>query len=169
MTLPPEPDRWTIDQRTTLGTTSESEVVPPTTRTTDLPPAPPITDSLAASFTVSARHQHDGRRSLPPTEQGPVTRSEQETMAALGASGRQVFWLMMVAGQLVALAGVVVGLAVAYVGGRLVASSVYAMRASDPPVLFTAGAIVAIVTFAATMVPSIKASRLDPVQALRPE
>ena len=39
----------------------------------------PITDSLAASFTVSARHEHDGRRSLPPTEQAPVPRSEQET------------------------------------------------------------------------------------------
>ena len=54
----------------------------------------------------------------------------------------------------VALAGVVVGLAVAFIGGRLVASSVYAMRASDPLVLATAGAIVALVTFAhATMVP----------------
>jgi ABC-type antimicrobial peptide transport system permease subunit len=94
---------------------------------------------------------------------------ELATRLALGASGRQVFWLVMGAGQRLALAGVVVGLAVAYVGGRLVASSVYAMRASDPLVLFTAGAIVAIVTFVATMVPSIKASRLDPVQALRPE
>jgi putative ABC transport system permease protein len=94
---------------------------------------------------------------------------ELATRLALGASGRQVFWLMMGAGQRVALAGVVVGLAVAYIGGRLVASSVYAMRASDPLVLFTAAAIVALVTFAATMVPSIKASRLDPVQALRPE
>ena len=86
---------------------------------------------------------------------------ELATRLALGASGRQVFWLMMGAGKRVALAGVVVGLGVAYVGGRLVASSVYAM--------LTAGAIVAIVTFAATMVPSIKASRLDPAQALRPE
>jgi hypothetical protein len=48
-------------------------------RTTDLRPAPPITDSLAASFTASARHQHDGRRSLPPTEQVRLPRSEQET------------------------------------------------------------------------------------------
>jgi hypothetical protein len=71
-----------------LGTTSEIEVVPPvhsrsrpkaTARTTDLPPAPPATDSLTASFTVSARRQNEGRRSLPPTEQAPVRRSEQET------------------------------------------------------------------------------------------
>jgi ABC-type antimicrobial peptide transport system permease subunit len=94
---------------------------------------------------------------------------ELATRLALGASGRQVFWPMMGAGQRVALAGVVVGLAVAYIGGRLVASSVYAMRASDPVVLFTAGATVAIVAFAATKVPSIKAGRLDPAQALRPE
>jgi hypothetical protein len=43
-------------------------------------------------------------------------------------------------------------------GGRLVASSIYAMRAGDSLVLFTGGAIVAIVTFAAAMVPSIKAT-----------
>jgi hypothetical protein len=50
-----------------------------TARTTDLPPAPPTTDSLAASFTASARRQNDGRRSLPPTEPAPVPRLEQET------------------------------------------------------------------------------------------
>jgi putative ABC transport system permease protein len=96
-------------------------------------------------------------------------RDEIATRIALGASGRQVFWLMMSAGQRLALGGVAIGLALAYASGRLVASNVYAMRAGDPLILFTAGAIVALVTFAATMIPSIKASRLDPVQALRGE
>jgi putative ABC transport system permease protein len=96
-------------------------------------------------------------------------RGELATRIALGASARQVFWLMMGAGQKVAVVGVVIGVAAAYIAGRLVASSVYAMRASDPLVLFTAGGVVALVTFAATMVPAIKASRVDPVQALRPE
>jgi hypothetical protein len=41
-----------------------------TTRATELPTALPITDCLAARCTVSARHKHDGRRSLPPTAPG---------------------------------------------------------------------------------------------------
>jgi hypothetical protein len=45
----------------------------------DGPPPAPTTDSLAAGSTVRARHQHDGRRSLPPTAQTPMPRSEQET------------------------------------------------------------------------------------------
>jgi len=36
-----------------------------------------VTNSLAASFTVSARHKHEGRRSLPPAEQAPAPRSER--------------------------------------------------------------------------------------------
>jgi putative ABC transport system permease protein len=94
---------------------------------------------------------------------------ELATRIALGASGRQVFWLMMGAGQRLALAGVVVGLAATYGGGRLVASQVYEMRADDPLVLFTAAGLVAVIAFGAATIPAVKASRLDPVQALRPD
>ena len=41
---------------------------------------------------------------------------ELATRIALGASCRQVFWLMMGAGQRLAVAGLLVGLAIAYVG-----------------------------------------------------
>jgi ABC-type antimicrobial peptide transport system permease subunit len=76
---------------------------------------------------------------------------------------------MMSAGQRLALGGVVLGLAVAYAGGRVVASSVFAMRAADPVVLIAAGGIVAAVTCVATMIPAVRASRLNPVRALRSE
>ncbi len=94
-------------------------------------------------------------------------RGEIATRMALGASARQVFWLIMLDGHRLALVGLVLGLAGAYAGGRIVASSVYEMRASDPMILATAGILATVITLAATMIPAIRATRLDPVQALR--
>lgn len=94
-------------------------------------------------------------------------RTELATRMALGASVAQVFWLMMRDGQRLVTIGVVLGLVVAYVGGRLAAGSVFAMRADDPVVLLVASAVVAVVAGGATMIPAIRVSRQDPVSALR--
>jgi putative ABC transport system permease protein len=94
-------------------------------------------------------------------------RTELATRIALGAPSGHVFRMLLTTGQRLALIGVVIGLAAAYAGGRVVASYFYAMRAADPFVLIGAGAIVAAVTMAATMIPAFRASRVDPVRALR--
>jgi ABC-type antimicrobial peptide transport system permease subunit len=94
-------------------------------------------------------------------------RGEIATRIALGASRRQVFWLIMLAGNRLAVIGLVFGLAVAYAGGRVVASSVFEMRAADPAVLGSAGAIALLIAVAATMIPAMRAARQDPVRALR--
>ena len=94
---------------------------------------------------------------------------EIATRKALGATERDVFWMMMRAGEWLGATGLVIGLAAAYAGGRLVAGSVFSMRAADPGVLTAACAIVGGVTFAAILIPAIKASRLDPLRALRSE
>jgi predicted permease len=96
-------------------------------------------------------------------------RDEIATRIALGASGGQVFRLVMATGQRLAIVGVLLGVAGAYAGGRLVVSRVYAMRAADPVILLTAAAIVAAVALLATMIPAIRTSRLDPARALRAE
>jgi putative ABC transport system permease protein len=92
---------------------------------------------------------------------------EIATRIALGASSGRVFWLMMRSGQRLALAGIVLGLVGAFAGGRVVASSVYAMRAADPLILIAATVVVAAVTFLATAIPAVRASRVDPVRSLR--
>lgn len=96
-------------------------------------------------------------------------RDEFATRLALGASSGRVFGLVMRSGQRLAVAGVVLGLAAAYGGGRLVASRVYAMRAADPLVLIAAAVVVAVVALLATVVPALRASRIDPIRALRPD
>ena len=96
-------------------------------------------------------------------------RTELATRIALGAPSGQVFRMLLSTGQKLAIGGVLIGLATAYAGGRVVASYLYEMRAGDLLVLMSAGAIVAVVTIAATIIPAVRASRLDPVRALRAE
>jgi hypothetical protein len=60
-------------------------------------------------------------------------------------------------------------LAAAYIAGSLVARFVFEMRAADPVVLATAGAVVAALAAVAPKVPAFTASRLSPVRALRSE
>jgi predicted permease len=93
--------------------------------------------------------------------------AEVATRLALGASPRDVFWLMMSTGQRLALAGIAVGLAIAYMVGHVVAASVYGMRADDLVVLAGATAVVCAVTILAIAIPALRASRLSPSLALR--
>ena len=92
---------------------------------------------------------------------------EIATRLALGASPTDVFWLMMRRGQQLAIAGVIVGVAAAYAGGRAVAGIVYGIRASDPVVLAGATLVVALITVIATAIPAIRAARVNPIAALR--
>ena len=93
--------------------------------------------------------------------------TELATRIALGAPSGHVFRMLLSTGQKLAIGGALIGLAAAYAVGRVVASYLYAMRAADPLVLLSAGAIVVAVTMAATIIPAIRASRLDPIRALR--
>ena len=89
-------------------------------------------------------------------------RGEMATRLALGATPGSVFWLVMKQGGTLALAGTAIGLAVAYLSGRIVASQIYAIRASDPIMLVGAIVLVAAITALATMIPAWRASRLQP-------
>jgi putative ABC transport system permease protein len=94
-------------------------------------------------------------------------RAELATRIALGAPADHVFRMLLGRGGTLAAAGLIIGLAAAYAVGRVLASSLYEMRAADPLVLLGAGALVAAVTMIATMIPAIRGSRVDPVRALR--
>ena len=89
-------------------------------------------------------------------------RGEMATRLALGATPGSVFALVMRQGAVLALAGTAIGLAVAYLSGRIVASQIYAIRASDPVMLGAAILVVAGIAALATMIPAWRASRLAP-------
>jgi putative ABC transport system permease protein len=96
-------------------------------------------------------------------------RGEMATRLALGATPGSVFMLVMRQGALLALAGTAIGLVIAYLSGRIVASQIYAIRASDPLMLSAAIVLVAGITALATMIPAWRASRLAPSGVLHTE
>ena len=96
-------------------------------------------------------------------------RPEVATRLALGATPANVFWLMLRQGRTLTGAGAAIGLAVAYVLGRLVSSRLYEVRASDPWILGSAAAVVISIALLATIVPAYRAARLDPSRVLRPD
>ena len=89
-------------------------------------------------------------------------RGEMATRLALGATPGSVFMLVMRQGAILAAAGTAIGLLIAYLSGRIVASQIYAIRASDPLMLVASIALVAGITALATMIPAWRASRLAP-------
>ena len=96
-------------------------------------------------------------------------RGEVATRLALGSTRGDVFWLMMRRGRTLALIGAAIGLGAAYIGGRLIASRLYQVSASDPWILGAATVVVALIAVGATVIPAFRSSRLDPVNVLRPE
>ena len=88
---------------------------------------------------------------------------------ALGAGRRRVLALVVGQGMALAAVGVVVGLAGALALTRLIGSQLYAVRATDPATLAVVAVLLAATSLVATLVPALRATRVDPVIALREE
>ena len=67
------------------------------------------------------------------------------------------------------VAGIAVGLPVTLAGGRLVRTMLYGLSGSDPLSLIAAAVVLAIAGLAAGYLPARRASRVDPMVALRYE
>jgi predicted permease len=100
---------------------------------------------------------------------GSLRREEMATRLALGASPRSVFLLVLQQGATLGLVGAGIGLLLAYFSGQVISSRVYAIRASDPLILAIATVLITAITFLATTIPALRASRLSPASALKSE
>jgi putative ABC transport system permease protein len=88
---------------------------------------------------------------------------------ALGADPGNLAGMIARQGGLVALAGAGIGLAVAFAGGRLIESLLYGISPRDPRVVAITTMILLAVALAACWLPARRASRLNPMEALRTE
>lgn len=86
---------------------------------------------------------------------------------ALGATPSTVVRMVLVESLSMAAIGVAVGIPAVLLAGRLVASQLYGLTPADPWTLGVSAAILLGSAMAAGAAPSIRASRMDPVRALR--
>ncbi len=86
---------------------------------------------------------------------------------ALGAHGREVWRLIMVEGAAIMTVGLLLGLSMALAGTRLVESFLYGVRPNDPVAFASAALLLAVVGLLANYLPARRASRTDPMVALR--
>jgi len=103
------------------------------------------------SFTVSLRQQEFGIR------------------MALGAQQGDIFRMVLRQGTLLAVAGLLPGLAIAYGAARLLQSLLAGVKPADVLTFATAALLCFLTTLIGTVVPALRAIRVDPTTVMRVE
>jgi ABC-type antimicrobial peptide transport system permease subunit len=95
--------------------------------------------------------------------------NEMGIRVALGASRQQILKMVLREAFMPVLLGIVLGLPLALAAGRLVANQLYGLKASDPLTLLAALALLVAVASLAAYFPARRATKVDPMVALRYE
>jgi len=88
---------------------------------------------------------------------------------ALGADRGNIQWLVLSETLLLIIVGLVIGIPLALGAAKLVSQQLFGMKPTDPVALIAAGAILTTVAIVAGFFPARRASRVDPLVALRDE
>ena len=88
---------------------------------------------------------------------------------ALGADPKGVLRMVMRRGLLLAISGIAVGIAIALAAAPLIAPLLYHVRPADPVSIVGAALFLIVVAVLASLIPALRATRVDPILALRQE
>ena len=88
------------------------------------------------------------------------------TRVALGATRRDILWLVMRQGAIVAAAGTAIGLAVGVMAARSLGGLLYGVAVWDPATLAIAATVLAATVLLACYVPARRAALIDPARTL---
>ena len=96
-------------------------------------------------------------------------RREIAIRLAMGASPSRIVGMIFAKAVGLSVISAAVGLAGGFVLSRAIASFLYEVRPTDPVIYAAACAIALAIALAASIVPAVKAARLDPVMTLKYE
>jgi ABC-type antimicrobial peptide transport system permease subunit len=88
---------------------------------------------------------------------------------ALGARGGNIAWMILRETLYLVLAGLLIGVPAALLGARLVSAQLFGMSPTDPITLVGAAMVLTLVALLAGYLPARRASRVNPLTALRYE
>ena len=86
---------------------------------------------------------------------------------ALGAQAKDVSGLFLRQGLRLTATGIVIGVATSLALTRLMSTLLFGVKATDPPTYAAVSAVLAGIALLATYLPARRASRIDPMVALR--
>ena len=96
-------------------------------------------------------------------------RNEIGIRMALGANRAHVVNLVVKEAGLLVLGGLVIGGGLALLGARTASSLLFGLKPNDPLTIALAAALLLVVALVAAFIPALRASRLQPMMALREE
>ena len=98
-----------------------------------------------------------------------VTRRTNEIgiRMALGAESSRVLWMVMRESMTLAALGVAIGIPVALAAARLIGSVLYGLKTTDPATIALAALVMIALAALAAFLPARRASKVDPMVALR--
>jgi putative ABC transport system permease protein len=96
-------------------------------------------------------------------------RNEISIRIALGADRAHVIRMVMREAAVLLAAGVAVGLVMSVLAARTATTLLFGLEPGDPATLAMAAGGLGLVAMLASYVPALRASRLDPTEALREE
>ena len=96
-------------------------------------------------------------------------RNEIGVRMALGANPSGVVAMILRETAMIVGAGLLVGGGLALASGRILASQLFGVTAQDPVTFVGAAIVLSTVAFAASLLPAMRASRLDPMMTLKQE
>jgi len=95
--------------------------------------------------------------------------SELGIRVALGAQSRDVLWLVLGKGAVLIVSGAVLGIAGAYGVSRVLISLIPSLPTRDPVILLVTTVVLVAVALLACYIPARRATRVDPLIALKSE